>query len=473
VPDLLAGGANPHADSLGNASVWYFYDAGDGMSSKGFGPDSILASWFRASGDAKGDPAANRARAEAAAKSVRSVLAGLDKAVDALKARGKPVTTLTGSNIELYKSLTDSKGPFWAAARADPMNLPESIRATVKAMADEQAKLKAELAKPLPVAHALQDGGTPQSAYAGFNDARVHLRGRYDRLGDLVARRFPRILADDNQQPIKEGSGRKQLAEWVASADNPLTARVMVNRIWMHHFGEGIVRTPNNYGKLGTPPTHPELLDHLAVQFVKGGWSVKAMHRYLMLSSAYQQSSLGEEATQKADPDNLLFGRMNRRRLEAEAIRDSLLAVSGRLDGAHGGPPFTDLSAPRRTLYLMAARTGANTSDFGRLFDRADPSLIIAQRGESVVAPQALFFLNDPFVTGVAKSLAARIKAEGPASAEGRIRRLYALALGRLPTPVETDVGLQFLVRGAGGGSDPWDRYCLLVLSTNEFLYVD
>ena len=146
------------------------------------------------------------------------------------------------------------------------------------------------------------------------------MRGKYDRLGDLVLRRFPRLLAGDDQKPIREGSGRLQLANWVASPENPLTARVMVNRIWQHHFGEGIVRTPNNYGKLGTPPTHPELLDYLAHRFIDSGWSIKAMHRAIMLSATYQQSSIPLPATLKADPDNLWLGRMNRRRLESEAL---------------------------------------------------------------------------------------------------------------------------------------------------------
>src|SRR5439155_22745001 len=141
--------------------------------------------------------------------------------------------------------------------------------------------------------------------------------------------------------------------------------------------------------------------------------------------------------------ENRLFGRMNRRRLEAEAIRDSLLAVSDRLGPALGGAPFSDLAVPRRTLYLMSARTGANTSDFGRLFDRADPSMIVARRGQSVVAPQALFFLNDPFVGGVAKTLAARILHEAPANTEARIRYLYALTLVRPPTRAEIYLGLQ------------------------------
>jgi hypothetical protein len=248
----------------------------------------------------------------------------------------------------------------------------------------------------------------------------------------------------------------------------------MVNRIWQHHFGEGLVRTPNDFGERGERPTHPELLDYLAERFVESGWSVKAMHRLIMLSAVYQQSSSVSDAVLARDPDNRLFGRMNRARLEAEAIRDSLLSVSGRLDNTLGGPPFTELSVPRRTLYLMSARTGANTSDFGRLFDRADPSLIVAQRGQSIVAPQALFFLNDPFVSGMAKALAARILREAPANSEGRIHYLYALALGRPPTKAEIDLGTQRLRPAVvPGGPDPLERYCLLVLCTNEFLYVD
>ena len=164
---------------------------------------------------------------------------------------------------------------------------------------------------------------------------------------------------------------------------------------------------------------------------------------------------------------------MNRRRLDAEAIRDSLLAVSGRLDATRGGPPFTDLAVPRRTLYLMSARTGANTSDFGRLFDRADPSLIVAQRGQSVVAPQALFFLNDPFVSGAAKALAARIVREAPANTEARIRYLYALALGRRRRRPRSTSVRTCCAPVVPGSPDPLERYCQLILCTNEFLYID
>ena len=477
VPDLLGGGINPHADAHGNAAVWYFYDAGDGMMAAGFGPDSILAAWFRATGDGQPAGATGRARAESAAKAVRSVLTGIDKAVEAMKAKGKEVKTLTGSNIELYKSLTDPKGPFWAAARADPMNLPDAIRGDVARLTEEHAKLKAALAQPIPVAHALQEGGTPKSEYAGFKNARVHLRGRYDRLGDVVPRRFPRLLAGDKQEPITEGSGRLQLAKWIASPDNPLTARVMVNRLWMHHFGEGIVRTPNNYGKLGTPPTHPELLDHLALHFVKNGWSVKQMHRYMMLSSAYRQSSIGDDAAEKADPDNLLFGRMNRRRLEAEALRDAMLAVAGRLDATTGGKaiPVTELNTPRRSLYLMTIRSDRN--NYRSLFDAADPAAIVEKRNESTVAPQALFLLNHPFAVQQARALAELTLKQASADDRGRIDWLYRRLYARPATAPETELGSRLI--GESGATKPeevlaaWTQYCQILLCANEFMYVD
>ena len=374
---------------------------------------------------------------------------------------------------ELYAEVLSPRGPFWPAEAERSRRLPPEVQGRLRAMRAELDGLRARRPTEIPQAVVAQDGGPKGTRHEGFRDAQVFIRGDHKRPGKTVPRGFPKVLTGEKAEPITTGSGRLQLADWLARPDNPLPARVMVNRIWQHHFGEGLVRTPNDFGERGERPTHPELLDHLAARFVESGWSVKAMHRLIMLSAAYQQSSRPSAAGLARDPDNRLFGRMNRQRLEAEAIRDGLLAVAGQLDGSRGGPPFTDLAVPRRTLYLTAARTGANTSDFGRLFDRADPSLIVARRGQSVVAPQALFFLNDPFVTGVAKSLADRIRGQGRASADERIRRLYALVLGRPPTPGEVDLGAELLARAAAGGPDPWERYCLLVLCTNEFLYVD
>src|SRR5207302_3269319 len=174
---------------------------------------------------------------------------------------------------------------------------------------------------------------------------------------------------------------RLDLARWLTRPDNPLTARVLVNRLWQHHFGQGLVRTPNNFGKLGEPPTHPELLDYLAHRFIQSGWSIKAMHRLIMLSEAYQQSSAANAETLRADADNRLFGRMNRRRLEAEPLRDSLLAVAGSLDQGMGGPAIRELDNRRRTLYLMTIRSDRN--NYRMLFDAADPVGIVAKRIDS------------------------------------------------------------------------------------------
>ncbi|HEY2839807.1 MAG TPA: DUF1553 domain-containing protein, partial [Pirellulales bacterium] len=366
------------------------------------------------------------------------------------------------------------RGPFWAQAADRAKRLTPEIQKRLEELNSELAALRNKRPLEVPQAVACQDGGPKGTRHEGFQDAHVFIRGDHKKLGKTVPRGFPKVLVNDPPRPITEGSGRLPLAAWMTSSQNPLPARVMVNRIWQHHFGKGLVATPNDFGKRGEPPTHPELLDYLAARFVESGWSVKSMHRLIMLSGVYQQSCQGSVAGVAQDPENRLLGHMNRRRLDAEAIRDTLLFVSGRLTREHGGPPFSDLDAPRRTLYLQSARTGANTSDFGRLFDRADPSMIVAERGQSVVAPQALFFLNDPFVSGVAKALAARIAREAPADAESRVRYLYALALGRPPTKAEIEVGVQILnAAPATGEPNPLERYCLLLLCTNELLYIE
>jgi hypothetical protein len=373
---------------------------------------------------------------------------------------------------DFYSDVVSPRGPFWPPLAERTKRLAPEVQRQLETQRVELNALRNKRPVPVPQAVVAQDGGPKGTRHEGFKDAQVFIRGDHKRPGTTVPRGFPKVLTGGHEEKITEGSGRLQLADWLTRPENPLTARVMANRIWQHHFGEGLVRTPNDFGERGERPTHPELLDFLAARFVESGWSVKAMHRLIMLSAVYQQSSSASPAALSSDPDNRLFGRMNRRRLDAESIRDGLLSVSGRLDTASGGPPFTDLAVPRRTLYLMSARTGANTSDFGRLFDLADPSLIVAQRGQSVVAPQALFFLNDPFVSGIAKDLATRVSREAPANTEARIRQLYKLALGRQPTKAEIDLGEKQLAPVLGG-SDPLVRYCLLILCTNEFLYVD
>ena len=310
------------------------------------------------------DPTPNKSARRRSPCGSRSIK--LDSAAADLRKQKKDLAALPGSDAKLYRDLTAPKGLFAGI----PIDSEDGLSAQARQEFAEDQRILAELKKqvlpPLPMCEGMTEGGVPNSIYAGISDTHIHIRGRYDRLGDLVARHLPRLLAGDNQPPITHGSGRLELANFLASPTNPLTARVMVNRLWQHHFDDGIVRTPNNYGKLGRPPTHPELLDWLALEFVRSGWSIKTMQREIMLSAAYQQSSIPDPATFKSDPEDLLFGWVKRRRLEAEAIRDNLLVQSGALDPTIGGPSIRDLNTHRRTLYLMTIRS--ERSDYRTLF---------------------------------------------------------------------------------------------------------
>jgi hypothetical protein len=460
LPDPFdGGGGNPHRDSHGNRDVWHFCDmAEDQPGSGGATASSALARWRTAVEQVAGGKAERNAINKAAME-VQEALQSAD--------------VLKSPDVKLYQDLTAPGSPFLPRALEEQV-LPAEERQKLGRLTTEVDALKKNPPPPLPFAHGVQEGGCPQSPQVGTHDVRVHIRGRYDRLGKLVPRCFPRIIAGENQQPITEGSGRLQLARWVASADNPLTPRVIVNRVWQQHFGEGLVRTPGNFGKQGEPPTNPELLDHLARVLIDSGWSLKTLHRTIMLSAVYQQGSSADEATLKADPDNRMFSRMNRRRLEAEAIRDSLLAVSGKLDRTRGGPASQDFNLPGRTLYLMTIRS--DRTSFRELFDAADPTAIIDKRAVSTVAPQALFLLNHPFAVEQTGVLAKRIVREGPADEQGKIERLYVLLFGRRPGEQEVKIG-RTLLAGARqhGAADEaaWERYGQVLLCTNEFVYVD
>ncbi len=476
VPDVLSGGrGNPHADGLGNAEVWQFLDLDPSHSPKRAesGPEGALAAWLETT--TKVDRgSATRTDLELVAADVQSALDEASKQPAAKPEQGKETAPLTPAQ-RLYNELVSDKGPFRAKTR-DEQLLPADARQKLGAMSSELATLKQTAPPPSPFAMAASDGGVPGTKYAGFHDAAIHIRGRYDRLGEVVPRRFPRILAGENQPPITQGSGRLQLAQWIASAVNPLTARVMVNRIWQHHFGEAIVRTPGNFGKLGLRPTHPELLDFLAQKFIDSGWSVKAMHRLIMLSASYQQSSRPEAKTAEADPDNLLFGHMNMRRLEAEAIRDSLLSAAGTLDRTLGGRPSRDLASPRRTIYLMTVRS--DKAGFPFLFDTADPENIVDERTVSTVAPQALFLLNNEFALKQVSRIVERIFATAADDDGARIAAAYELLYGRPPTHNESQLGGRFLAaaraKAQGAASRAaWEEYCQALVCANEFIYVE
>ncbi len=318
-----------------------------------------------------------------------------------------------------------------------------------------------------PFVHALKE-------MARAANMRVHIRGSANMLGDEAPRRFMPILMRDEPPPFTHGSGRLELAQAIASKDNPLTARVIVNRVWQHHFGKGLVRTPSNFGALGERPTHPELLDHLATRFIASGWSPKWLHREIMLSATYQLSSKPDARNDEIDPDNKLLWRARRQRLEVEAWRDAILAVAGSLDRTLGGPSG-DLAAPeyrRRTLYGAVSRHELNP--LLRLFDFPDPNITSGERTVTTVPLQQLFVLNSEFMVRNAKALAARLQTAAGNDAD-RIRHAFLLLYARPVMPRELDLGLSFLAGSTANGQTltRWEQYAQVLLSTNEFLYVD
>jgi hypothetical protein len=283
--------------------------------------------------------------------------------------------------------------------------------------------------------------------------AHVFIRGDPSSLGAEVPRRFLTVLDGSHPKPFSEGSGRLELARKIASPDNPLTARVMVNRIWQHHFGAGLVRTPSDFGTRGDPPTHPELLDFLARRFVADGWSIKKLHRLLMLSATYQQSSADNPSFRNVDPENRLLWRMNRQRLDFESFRDTVLFVSGQLDLAAGGPPvplFAQPSMRRRTVYGLIDR--AQLPVALRAFDFANPEQHTPQRFLTTVPQQALFVMNDPFMAEQARNLVARQEVASEKSPPRRIEILYRLVFGRAATRSELSLALRFIEEH---GKDP------------------
>jgi hypothetical protein len=347
----------------------------------------------------------------------------------------------------------------------------------------ELKELKDASPPPPPFACAVAEGDPVEQ--------RVFLRGSHESPGEAVPKRFPVALAGAGQPPIASGSGRHELAEWLADPRNPLTARVMVNRIWQGHFGEGIVRTPSNFGLTGETPTHPELLDWLAAEFVARGWSIKAMHRIIMTSSAYRMSGEALPGHGEIDANNRLLSRFPMRRLDVEEIRDSLLALDGSLDFSMGGTLLKDYTqekefsegrkslspeaSKRRSVYLPLRR--ANLAGIYTLFDFGDATTSTEARTQTNVAPQALFMMNSAFVAERAQSVARYLLGSYTDDVR-RIERAWFLALGRPPQPQETQQALEYLERfpaGAGGSEGrllAWSSLCRALVASNDFIYV-
>jgi hypothetical protein len=293
----------------------------------------------------------------------------------------------------------------------------------------------------------------------------IFKRGNPGNHGPKVPRQMLEIVAGLERKPFEKGSGRLELAQAIASRDNPLTARVMVNRVWLRYFGAPLVRTPSDFGVRSDPPSHPELLDHLAVWFMDHGWSLKQLHRYLVLSSTYQQASDpgADGATQRAfaandkvDPTNVLLWRMNRKRHDFETMRDSLLAVSGQLEGSLGGQPveiYEGKDAPRRTLYGYIDRQ--NLPGVLRVFDFASPDATSPMRFQTTVPQQALFMLNSGFMVARAREFLRRPEVAAAPDVAGKISRLHELAYQREPTSDESRLGLGFVSQAVTVPPDP------------------
>jgi hypothetical protein len=356
-------------------------------------------------------------------------------------------------------------------AELDKALSPEERAKQRQLLADLKAR---ERLKPAPLADtlALADG-PPARAY-------LLVRGELSNRGDEVQPGYPSALAS-HPGPGSAGKSRTDLADWLTRPGNPLTARVLVNRLWQYHFGRGLVATPNDFGVRGRPPTHPELLDWLACEFVSSGWSIKHMHRLLLTSAAYQQSTRTSPETQMLDPDNRLWSRMLRTRVEGEVVRDSLLAASGELNCRLGGPsvlapvpagaiqgsqgwkPSADVrDQQRRSVYILARRN--LRFPFLEAFDAADSNQSCPVRERSTTAPQALALLNAEITAAAARALDAHLQSQAN-TAEERVRLAYRLILSRWPTADEQVCAQRFLEQ-----SPPTELYRAL-FNVNEFLY--
>jgi mono/diheme cytochrome c family protein len=316
-------------------------------------------------------------------------------------------------------------------------------------------------------AMAVQDSAQPK-------DSPVYIRGEKDNKGDLVPRRYLEVFRSPNAKPFTYGSGRLELAYSIANKGNPLTSRVMANRVWQHHFGEGFVLTPDDFGTMSTPPSHPELLDYLSSYLMDNGWSVKKLHKHILLSATYQQASTDNPRYAQLDPFNRLLWRQNVRRLEFEPLRDSILAMAGSLDATLGGRPVNlgggsanntgkekakgggalrpqGSYSTRRTLYGYIDR--ANVAEVLNHFDFAQPEMPNGKRYQTTVPQQALFLMNNPLVIEQARKIVERTDFKGVEDDEKRIAFLYGLIYQRPPTAQEIQLGLAFFEEAPATGA--------------------
>jgi len=430
---------------------------------------------------------------------------------------GKKRTSLPGEAVKAFRieSRKRSRDQFdivrqfaetlEAEARAIA---PAEVMAALKPLDDRIAAIKAAQPKELPRAYSLYEDG-PKAPVT-----HVLKRGDPTRPGVAVEPGVPAVLAarqPDPPKPTVRSTGRRLwLARWLTSPENPLVSRVIVNRIWQFHFGEGLVASSNDFGVMGEAPSHPELLDWLASELMTSGWRLKPLHRMIVLSQTYQRSSAFDPEADQVDPKGMLLWRWRPRRLEAEVVRDSILAVSGQLNPKMGGPGFyptlpravlegqskpgegwgksDDREQSRRSIYIFAKRCLAVPEL--ELLDVPDNTSSCERRMVSTTGPQALTFLNGAFIQEQARHLASRLVAEAGQAPEDQVERAFALAIGRSPRPEESRAAVDFLKKqerqiqadavngNAKAGIEPRDArqkaleaFCLVILNINEFVY--
>ena len=378
-------------------------------------------------------------------------------------------------------------GPNGVSEAERPALWPAEKVAAIKTLDTEMKAVLAEMPAEPDMACAVADGSE------GVTGGKVYVRGDYSSLGEEAPKGVPTVLTTVSPAPefAEKGSGRLELAQWLTRPENPLTARVFVNRTWYWLFGEGIVRTPDNFGRMGEKPTNPELLDYLAQQFVHNGWSMKKLQKMILLSNTYQMSSLTDDATVAIDPENTLLSRFPRRRLSVEELRDSMLSLDGTLDLTMGGSMQSGFgtdgensndrlsirpdTVKRRMVYVPLRR--ANLPGLLNLFDFGDATSSASKRSSTTIAPQALFLMNSDFIVERARNLATQTAATTNPSE--RVKILYLRILGREANAGELDTGLsylnQFQLKFAGKRTeaDAWLSLSRILLASNEYIYLD
>ncbi|MGP0064233.1 MAG: PSD1 and planctomycete cytochrome C domain-containing protein [Isosphaeraceae bacterium] len=437
---------------------------------------AILARWgSRPSGTKPGhlNPTVAEALAHASLKTradVARTYGGLIRRVDeearksAPKISAAPVDEAAG---QIRAILADHESPAYFPESQTYYYMSRGEKDGFGGKMVELDRMTVKAADAWPRAMVLFDSGE-------LYEPRIFVRGNASQPGDRVPRQFLRILAGPERRPFAHGSGRLDLARAITSPDNPLTSRVIVNRVWMHHFGEPLVSTPSDFGTRSTPPTHPELLDYLAARLQDEGWSLKALHRLIVLSRAYQQSSVDRPECHRVDPENRLLWRFPRRRLDLESMRDTLLFVSGRLDSKMGGRPVDVAGDPknrRRTVYGMVDRQSLPA--MFRAFDFASPDQSAERRPRTTVPQQALFSMNAPFVIEQARALAARPDVAGAPTTEGRVAALFRAVLARTPAPAEAQAAARFVAEPTHSPLSRWEQLAQVLLMSNELLFVD